>query len=267
MASSKVDSVQMRSQYLISLKITQENIYKIALFLKNELLQYGSDSPKELSFILSSDSLSAWHSSNPDIFSKDGPLTMERIVTIEMSMSVIKPARKINIKMSHGHSSTENRFYVAADDEKWMDGTFEALKKIFNSFEKQMELSKKQRILLRLFLAIIVGIALYSMINFIFNYIYVVEPIPNVPDWVKHNLGPILIAFYMISDFAFGWLISGVILRYIDSIYPSIELITGPNYKKVEEIRRNKLKWLIGYIAIPLILSYSLQLIAALWPK
>jgi len=187
---------------------------------------------------------------------ENGPLFGKRITSIEMDFTDIEGNKSISIKLEHGDvaSDISNNVSISGNDEIWANGVHRRLETIIGDFQKQTEFTPLRRVILSTSLSVIFG--------WLGTNVIVALTRLSIPDssWDLESSVVLFVVIFGLSVF-----ISTPLVEKIEKYYPSVELITGPEHQRMEEIRRKRLYRILSYIVIPLGLSILLEIMRSVF--
>jgi hypothetical protein len=86
-----------------------------------------------------------------------------------------------------------------------------------------------------------------------------------VAGMVSPRLGESFLLFMNGLNFLVGFLpgamLGGLMLSKVRRLYPSVELLTGPEHAQEEKQRRKKLYWLVTVVIVPFLVGVLLELV------
>lgn len=160
-----------------------------------------------------------------------------RFYTLDYSKNI-----EIQIVHSISNENLENFIMVSGDESTWVNGILSRLNEILNNSENQSKFYFKYGGWMLFALWLIFIIEFFRLFTF---------------DRINSNLATILGIGVPIST-----MIGTINLHeHLKSVWPEIELQTGPNYFQFAYQKRNKIQWLMATIIIPLFLAVLYDII------
>ena len=179
-------------------------------------------------------------------------LDTKQIVEIELYFIENVLNSKFQIKLRHSGTFSGSSFaIVEGEDSDWINGTIKLLENFLMTCRNQSNFIKKNKIL-------IFGVTILMIILFLHNFIvFFIRTRVIFPKIVANMFSESIIYVIMVLI-----LVSATptvfIYRWLNKLFPEIEIQTGVNCDQANTERRNKLLLLILLIIIPTILSFML---------
>ncbi len=200
--------------------------------------------PPTKKYILKSADKTQYEDDDSHIFAEKGRLYDKRIVAIEMDFSDRENDKNISVKLEHGNVSSDisNVITVSGKDEIWANGVHRTLENLIKDCKEQPKFTPFRRAVLLLTLSPIFA-ALFTETIIILSKLAVSGAVWDISAW----------SFLFFWIFIIGlWFVTPLVKR-IEKLYPSVELVTGPEHMRIEESGRKKLWTLIAYYVIPFV--------------
>ncbi len=222
-----------RSKIIKSVVITKDNI----LELINKIFEYdpGPKGKMEICISITSGEEITWYRYRnrniDDIFQTLSKTMIDSIDiscfdTIDKNISIVLKKSELNYIIVH------------STDENWVNGTLKSFDNIVSNWKRQEKWPYKY------------GNHLVFLSTVLSMLIIFVKMKSYLSDLVT------LIIFLIIGIMIF--IFSSRIMTKVRKLYPPIEIITGPEYQHVEEMKRKKLRILLFVFVIPNILTFLL---------
>lgn len=171
---------------------------------------------------------------------KDGDIIdQKKCKEITISYWDWQQKKKINFNLNNNRFSSYNRLEVEADDEHWFLGIFDKLKGKIDSVTDQSKWIRKlkYRISIALLCQTVTDFSLFFLLKIAFKS-FLIDFIPGI----------------------LGATVSISILFILPLIFPSIEFDFGPEDKKFAKIWRNRIKAVLIFILVGIILAIIIGL-------
>lgn len=233
-----------RKHHFNSLRVTPKVIRALVEIVYTEsrkwahrtsISKYGYTCSKERSCVKTS----------PDAFKDGGILEVERVINVWISFET--DDCKIAIQISHTHEANiKNHITVSGNDETWVCGIHARLIECINRCERIPRVVKYIRLIF-IMLAFWCGCTIVSL----FDYFNLLK---------EGGALAIFLVFILLIAQCYAFF---RVTRYLEPMWPSVELITGPSHVQNERKNRKRLFTLISMIVIPVAISISCNLLTA----
>jgi len=233
-----------------SKKIKRQNLIQEGWQEKNNTDQHSDTSHSGIEFT-TADKIK-YSFSLKEISEATKILDTKQIVEVELYFIENVLNSKFQIKLRHaGAFSGSSYALVEGEDNDWITDTIKLLKNFLLTCKDQSSFIKKNKIL-------IIGVTILFIIVFLHNVIvFFIRTRVIFPKIVGNMFSESIIYVIMVLI-----LVSAtptvLIYRWLNKLFPEIEIQTGVNCDQAKNERRNKLLLLIVFILIPTILSFLL---------
>jgi hypothetical protein len=183
---------------------------------------------------------------NLEIFQETDILESKRVTSILMDFTNFDRSERIHICLKHQQSV---QVIVSGKDERWVNGVMESIESRFSDCRKPEMWPHKWRWPLTLLFSFGIGLLIINSFEIIVNR--------RVADF-----SPLFskFPFNLYLSLTLGFIPASHIVDKMRRLYPSFELITGPEHTRTEEKKRKSLHKLIWLGFVPLLISISIQL-------
>lgn len=229
-------------------RINPADIRSLASIFEREaaLEAEKNNSNASLIFSVDADDDSSYESQAAIIFNENEIINKKVIYKIGMRLNTIDYSKNIDLQLFHtsDDKNKENYILVSGDDSNWVNGIMAKFSDILKNIEDQPRINKKLGLLI---------VVLWLGINFYYFKIfwkYIVL--------VKNDLGTVLL---YIGVPLLSMIIISVISSRIETLFPVIELQTGPDHMQIHKTRRKKLSLLFTALGLPIFTGFVYDLI------
>jgi hypothetical protein len=180
----------------------------------------------------------SFESQSEEIFAETQVIETRVVRKISMRFYTLDSSKSIEIQIVDlvKDENSENFLMVSGDDPTWVNGILTRLSTILDTAENQAKIRGSGWLVFAVLI-------LFNVEYFRLSFDY----FPKINELV------FTIFMFVVPV---GSIICAVkIHNYIETLWPSIELQTGPDYQRIPNRRRNKLQWLAASIILPLLLS------------
>lgn len=228
--------------------IKPHHIQQIAKIINQENIAANANKDVSSFVIYSVDATdnSSYESKSPIIFGDLGLLYTKVIHKVQMRFQTSNNEKNIEVQFLQilENETGNNYINVSGDDATWVNGIISRFSEIINSAQEQ---PKTHLVIDNL--AIPVAI-IFNVLFFRIFYTYI-EHISY--DWIRLVI-------------TFGIPIGTLLLfnrmsEYLKTLWPSMELQTGPKYLQATAMKRRKMNWILGSIFIPLLIGFLYDLL------
>ncbi|MBN8720494.1 MAG: hypothetical protein J0H85_13665 [Sediminibacterium magnilacihabitans] len=184
---------------------------------------------------------SSYESSSKSIFEEAEILNTKALQRIQMRLQTVSNSKNIEVQFSTSLEPNpgDNYAIVSGDDSVWVNGVLFKLSECINSAQEQPSIVKHLGTLQTI-----------TVITFLIIYFRIwydnVEKLNN--DWIR-------LLFFVVLPFII-LLLSIELVKYLKSMWPDMELQTGPNYSQIPSKKREKVKWIVTIIVVPLLVGF-----------
>ena len=184
-----------------------------------------------------------------------GMLNTMEIIEIEMYFSENVLNSKLLIKLRHSNNSPGSSYAQAeSENSEWAKVTGRSLENFINSCRDQTSFLKKYKTLIISITTVILVFFLYNLIDF---FIRTKVMFPKIAgSMFRESFAYVIVILVLISATP-----SILIYRWINNLFPGVEIQTGANIQETNNRRRIKLLLMALLVIIPAIFSYLLRLI------
>lgn len=189
---------------------------------------------------------SSFESINIDILNDDSVINRKRIKQIKISYEYIG-SKNIKLELNHGNNDKQNSnssyINVSGDESLWVNGTLSNLNELLSSFPPQNGFLNKYKSWITGSIFVIGTLSFGFLIDLQEDGAY-------SPYWSKFLLNfswNALFGQMFVGIFGGAVLVaysSPIITKYINLLWPSVELQIGPDHKQIEK-RKRRASWLI----------------------
>lgn len=230
-------------------RITPKIIRDFSNLIENEVSLLNNKKVSDYYVMYSVDATdnTSFESQSNEIFSEDQVIENRNIKKINMRFYTLDNSKNIEIQIVHSikNENSENFILVSGDYPNWVNGVLSRLTEILNLAEKQPKFKDNSGYLMFLILV------LFNVVYFRLFYSFL----------VNSTSSEILKIFFIIGVPLLSLIYLNKLFAYFDSLWPTIELQTGPNYLQKPKVNRNKAQWILVTIILPLILGLVYDLI------
>lgn len=227
-----------KTVFVAEVRITPEIIRKLAAQIRNEI-DLADREDIFCQYII------GWKGSKYDtgsdtVFDEGKLLNENKILEVSMNFHTENNGKNIDIYICQSlEGTTKNRIEVGGIDEIWVNGTCVIFEKILEQCEKPPHLISKVGPISLIFWTI--SCFLY------YRFIDTLSCFPKGSNWTSISLvaGTLLFGLYFYR-----------IALYIREMFPSVELMTGPEHMNTSYVKRQYLLWIVSQIVIPVALGF-----------
>jgi len=242
--------------------VETKNIRDLADFIYNEhrrdlsnLVAKKRKFESEVEFTLISASGRRYDSNDIAIIGDGGILERKRIVEFEMSYEDAEEGKSILLRLEHAPTSRRGTgATVSGWDENWVDGIARGVENHLKEWKRQAGWPHNSWLWLFILLPGIGTSLLFTSFSF------------DVLGMAPIRLGEsgillFLHGLYFLVGFLPGAMLGGLMLSKVRQLYPSVELLTGPEHAQEEKQRRRKLYWLVTVVIVPFLVGVLVELV------
>jgi len=220
--------------------ITPNVISQIAMLIDKEVKELGDNDRLLVNYSIDSTDNSSYESQSAQIFATDGLLYSKVINKVVMRFSSIDYSKNVEVQLlqSEENEHGENYITVSGDDPIWVNGTISRLSELALSSEMQFGYGKW------------IG---WTMIILWLAFI--------IPYWklfvdARNTYPNTAIALLLVLVIPFGSFFGTLnLIIYMQSLWPSMELQTGPGYLQIHAKKRRTVYWIVTCFVIPVLLT------------
>lgn len=182
-------------------------------------------------------------------------LNTRNIIEVEMYYSDNVLNSKLLIKLRHSNKSPGSSYAVVeSENSEWVKTTARSLENFLNSCRDQTSFFKKNKTVIITITTLIMIFLLYNLIDF---FIRTKVMFPKIAgSMYRESFVYVIVILGLISATP-----AILIYRWLNNLFPGVEIQTGENIQNLINRRRTKLVLMTLLVIIPAILSYLLRLI------
>jgi hypothetical protein len=187
---------------------------------------------------------SSYESQSISIFDTNEILDKKPIHKITMKFNTLDYSKNIELQIIQTQDATpENYISVSGDDSIWVNGIIGKMSEVLNLGNGKPKIVNR--------LGLIITLLCIAFLYFYFRIMLLCK--------FNEGIGFFPITFMVIIPFSilFGFV---QLHNYLQTMWPDVELQTGPNYLQIPLQKREKLYWIIAAIAIPTALEIAFDL-------
>ncbi|WP_116789540.1 hypothetical protein [Flavobacterium psychrotrophum] len=194
-------------------------------------LMYSVDASGDTSF----------ESASSVIFKDTEVVGNHNIHKVAMRFYTLDNSRSIEIQIVHSvkNENSENFIMVSGEDSTWVNGILSRLTALVKGSESQLKVNSYYKGFFILSLLVAFNIEYFRLGSKTFFHVG--------NQW----LGEMLVFLGPATSFVLAFKLSS----YIDSLWPAVELQTGPHHFSTTIKKRNAMKWVLASIIVPIVLS------------
>jgi hypothetical protein len=228
-------------------RITPDTIRAISAIIEEEISSLSKKDDYYILYSIDATDNFFYESESNQIFSENEIIEKRIIKKVSMKFYTKNNSKNIDVLITHSlkNENLENYILVSGDDKNWVNGVLSRLSEVIELCEKQPKIGNMSGIIM--FLTLI----LFNVVYFRYCYSYITDIISN----------GLLIMFFMLGIPVLSFVCTIKFLDYIDNLWPSIELQTGPNYQQIPKINRDKAMLIFLSVFLPLLLAFIYDLI------
>lgn len=232
-------------------RITTATLVALSDIIESEIsLLVLGNSPYYVLYSADATDNTSFESGSNYIF-KEGEVVDRRIINkVTMHFYALDNSKHIEVQIMHSikNENLENFLKVSGDDSTWVNGTLARLNSIINSSQQQLKINHGFRLFILGIIVVLFNIQAYRILS---GY--------NI-----HLQNDVLLTFYVLF-IPLGSLIGAVNFQsYMDKLWPVIEIQAGPEHLNDIVKKRKRLKWVVGMVVLPILLSAAYDLLKAL---
>lgn len=181
---------------------------------------------------------SSYESQSTIIFNEDQTIENQIVKKINMRFYTLDYSKNIEIQIVHSlkDEKFENFIMVSGDESTWVNGILGRLSDILNDAENQSKFYFQYGGLVLFAVWLLFIIECFRLFTF---------------DKINSTL-----AQFLMLGIPLTMMLGAFKLHdYLEKVWPSIELQTGPNHFQFASQKRSKIKWLMATILIPILLA------------
>jgi hypothetical protein len=228
---------------------TPEIVRQLASVFENESQSINNQNSEMLSTLYSIDATdnSSFESQDTAIFEKEGLIEQKVMSRINMRLQTFDNSKNVELQISSSQAADpiNNFVLVSGDDSTWVNGTIARFSEILN--RTKIQNTRHQQIAIGVLLTILAFNILYFRL-----FYHLIEKVSSelLRVWVL-TLGVSVGSMILFN-------LTG---EYLKTLWPSVELQTGASHLQISLQKRNKIKWLLSSIALPLVLGLVYDLL------
>jgi hypothetical protein len=180
--------------------------------------------------------------------------TME-IIEVEMYFSENMLNSKLLVKLRHSNKKSGSSYFLAeSENSEWVKMTCRSLENVLNSCSDQTLFFIKYKTVIIAITTVVLVFFLFNLIDF---FIRTKVMFPKIAgSMFRESFVYVILILGLISATP-----SILIYRWINNMFPGVEIQTGANIQDTNNRRRTKLFLMASLVIVPAILSYLLRLI------
>lgn len=250
--SSSIHNKAIKPTDIVQLAKVFSTIYEELLSkhnkdVKNKIISEYASKPR-VSFHLESDDGIEYSTDNLELFQQDGVIYNRVFTELGFRVDYFELSYEARMSLSCNKYSS-SYFEVEGSDSNWVASTFQKLRDCVSLWEHQDSKIKRYRWPLSIALSVMVGWFLGTIVFFILNY-YI------------HDLKPSIFYVCTITGSWFlGSILSWPLADHFAGLWPDIEIVPGPEHRRILQMKRHRLTWLFSVIIIPFLISLIVALI------
>jgi len=192
----------------------------------------------------------AFESASPAIFTANEVTGNHLIQKIHMRFYTLDNSKSVEVQFTHAISDAKqgNFVMVSGDNSTWVNGILSRLTAVVTGAEDQLRFNTTFR-----------GLVVTALV-----VAGIVESFRLSSKYMAGFRNELFFSFYIVA-LAFGCIFLGVrAVGSMDQLWPSVELSSGPEHLNGIVRQRNRLKWILLTIVIPLLLSVIYDIFKAI---
>jgi hypothetical protein len=247
-------------------------------FTHNDILQIAkiiagnrsSDDNSTFTITLNFADGTTYKSSSLDLLEKGGVIDLKPLSLVEFYYYYSDRTDKKNIMFSAVHGGAYiDRIKISGNDPSWVHDIFTALHERINAVAPSGNWFTKHRTLSEFLLIMGLGSLLVHIIGGLSWLAFLSTDLPKdaIENLKENFILQLLLSTYIkffilwFFRFIFGICALYFIEEWFFSAWPKVELDIGPEHLKVEKIRRNRIKFFIYVVILPLFVTFIYDMI------
>jgi len=223
--------------------ITTAVIRQLAHIVEKEVLNLKQEKGEIFSILYSVDANdgSSYESQNAEIFNAGEIIEKKVITRINIRLQTFDNSKNIEVQITQSQKNeTESNFiFISGENTTWVNGIMAQFSEILSLTKKQLNNNRW------IDLSILPVTILFNIVYFRLFY----SSIHKIKfEWISLIL---IIGFPILSITLFNH-----VAEYLKTLWPSVELQTGPSYLQIPSEKRKKAKWVLSAILIPIIIGF-----------
>jgi hypothetical protein len=252
--------IEKRSFKIRSKIITPTDIRRIANLFYDIYSEYSRSLQKDYpelenypNFEVSTTDGTEYSADTLDIFKSEGILDSKTVKEIKMSFRIYKFNTEVSIKLTDSrYDGWLNYIEVEGSDSTWVSGTFGRLLECVSSWQSQSSIGKGWRWLISIVIAFLVGFSIIALVDLAISLF----------SGGEYRIDP-RVYYFSWTGVGFFWFIAD----YIAKLWPSIEIVTGPEHSHELQKSRKRISFIITAIVLPLVVGLLGNIIANIVTK
>lgn len=254
--------IETRLKEIQDIIVNKENLQSIYDFIRKHYEDSIKNNP-HASFLLriSCDDYSSYESESDGLLKNGDIVDLKKCYEIDFKYTDFKAERGISLSLKHGRGYDISNFIVRGNDRDWVQGRFNGLIELINSFEKQNSCFIKHKHLFLHLVALFSGRVIFSLSGYFSPFIF-------GKNGSELNEKGQAIRNFLITPFYLNWAVVwmlcwliGLIFAYpfrdwfFKKYFPVVEFNFGPEFTKIEKNKRAALFTVGALIVLPFMLS------------
>ncbi|TRX31649.1 hypothetical protein FNW52_18550 [Flavobacterium sp. ZT3R18] len=222
-------------------RITPKIIRDLSNIIEQEIKSLSTNETIDHYIIYSVDATdnTSFESQSNEIFTENQIIESRVVRKVVMRFYTKDNSKNIEVQMVHliNDENSENFISVSGDEPNWVNGVLSRLSEIINNAENQSKFKDRFSGWIISAVFVLFNVEYFRLVHF---------------EKTQYEL---LATLYVIgvpilsASAAFG------LHAYIEKLWPSVELQTGPEYLQLATKKRNNMKWLMATIFFPILLA------------
>lgn len=204
----------------------------------------------------------SYESDNSELLNDGDIIDLKKTEAVSIDYFDYELKKRISITLRHGDSSMlsfGSKLTVSGEERNWVAGMFDSLNTVIDAVRPQDFWLIKYKTLMLHVGAFGLGLAVYSLLDFLlYRHIQPTEaPSENVlalGNFLKENQ-IVLILIQICGIWLQGIFASYLIRDWVIKLWPSVEFDFGPEHKKIEKMKRQRLGIFLTIVIIPFVIS------------
>ncbi len=221
--------------------ITPAIIKAVASTIDHEVRSLPNDQQYLLNYTIDTTDDSSYESQSPDIFNTSSIIDLKTLERVQIRFQTVSNDKNIEVQFRHSDKDdhVDNYIVVSGNDSVWVNGVLAQLTEIVDASEQQPIF--KKYISFSIFLLCVAFNVLY------FRFFYALIQ-TNKYGWIEGllTIGVPILSIYLFDKLA----------KNLESIWPDVELQTGPNYMQIPAMKRKRMVLLMTLVIVPIITAF-----------
>lgn len=245
--------ITTRNRTIQNKVFSKDNVKNLWAKIKSEY-DGSQSSHKSLEIQINCSDGVSYSSESDDLIQDGDVIDNKKCSQISIDYHDYSQNRRISLSLSHGEKHGNS--LLVKGDKNWTAGTFDTLNEVIESTKPQDHWLVKHKTLFLLVVAIALGYYFSRLIDFLpTSNEESSASVVGIRDFLHKN--PIILNLVKILLFWLSGIIPAMWLRdWTLKLWPHVEFDFGPEHKKVEKNRRQRLGLVFSIIILPLLLSF-----------